>query len=230
MKHPAMLKSLSRRILFQMLFFSMLLGAILAYYFWQYRQLGAPITRLDYVALAGFVFFFGLLQWLFIKNTLKRWLADQPDRPKPQSERSSPTSPSKPDEASRTNERKRLFVHLFSVLQREGRLMDFLQEDLSRYEDDQIGAAVRGVHASCNKALARYISPAPVMQQNEGETVEIPTGFDRHLVKLTGNVVGEPPFKGILRHRGWQLKSMALPKLSDSDSADLIAPAEVEIQ
>ena len=51
--------------------------------------------------------------------------------------------------------------------------MDFLQEDLSRYEDDQIGAAVRSIHENCRKTVDRYLSPEPVMKASEGEPVEI---------------------------------------------------------
>ena len=108
--------------------------------------------------------------------------------------------------------------------------MDFLQEDLSLYEDGQIGAAVRSIHENCRKTVDRYLSPEPVMKHAEGETVEIDAGFDQHAVKLVGNVVGQPPFSGILRHRGWQLRSISLPKLSEAENPNLIAPAEVEIQ
>ena len=120
-------------------------------------------------------------------------------------------------------------MHLFSVFQREGRLMDFLQEDLSPFEDGQIGAAARSIHENCKKTVDRYFSPEPVMKQAEGETVEIAAGFDQHAVKLVGNVVGQPPFTGVLRHRGWQLRAISLPKLSAAENPNIIAPAEVEI-
>ena len=40
-------------------------------------------------------------------------------------------------------------VQILAALQREGRLIDFLEEDLSAYEDAQIGAAVRNIHQGC---------------------------------------------------------------------------------
>jgi hypothetical protein len=129
-----------------------------------------------------------------------------------------------------TNHEKRLFFHLFAVLQREGRLLDFLQEDLSLYGDEQIGAAVRSIHENCKKTMDRYLSPEPVMENTEGDSVEIPAGFDPNAIKLVGNVVGEPPFTGVVRHRGWKLRSAALPKLSEAGNPEIIAPAEVEIQ
>jgi hypothetical protein len=179
--------------------------------------------------LFAFLVLFGLLQWMFLKNTLSKLLTHSPTPSTVKPKRATTPRETEVDRKKRENENKRLFVHLFAALQREGRLMDFLQEDLDRYADAQIGAAVRSIHANCKQTVKRYLSPEPVMGQQEGETVEIEAGFDRQAIKLTGNVGDQPPFTGILRHRGWQLKSVALPKLSETENADLIAPAEVEI-
>jgi hypothetical protein len=68
-----------------------------------------------------------------------------------------------------------------------------------------------------------------VIDRGEGEEVTIPAGFDPGAVKLTGNVTGQPPFKGILRHGGWKAGRFNLPELSGTVSPDIISPAEVEI-
>ena len=107
--------------------------------------------------------------------------------------------------------------------------MDFLNEDLDGYDDAQIGSAVRSIHAGCRQLVLEYLNPEPVMDKHEGAIVEVPVDFDPGVIKLTGNVVGEPPFKGILRHKGWQVGKMNLPTLSGSQNAEIIAPAEVEI-
>ena len=107
--------------------------------------------------------------------------------------------------------------------------MDFLDEDLDGYDDAQIGSAVRSIHAGCRQLVQEYLNPQPVMDQHEGAVVEVPVDFDPGVIKLTGNVVGEPPFNGILRHKGWQVGKMNLPTLSGSQNAEIIAPAEVEI-
>jgi hypothetical protein len=121
-------------------------------------------------------------------------------------------------------------VQMLSILQREGRLIDFLNEDLSLYEDSQIGAAVRSVHEGCKKALADHAELNPVFVESEGTEVTVQPGFDAGAVRLTGNVTGDPPFKGVLRHRGWVVAKLDLPKQMTEKKQDwVLAPAEVEI-
>jgi hypothetical protein len=120
-------------------------------------------------------------------------------------------------------------LHVLSLFQRAGRLVDFLKEDLNAYEDAQIGAAVRSIHEGCRKALDKHFGPQPVLDRDEGEEVSIPPGFDPHAIRLTGNVAGEPPFKGVLQHKGWRAARVELPSLSGSQDATIIAQAEVEI-
>src|SRR5689334_23353693 len=43
-------------------------------------------------------------------------------------------------------------LRLLALLQREGRLLDFLLEDIQSYPNEQIGVAVRDIHRSCHKA------------------------------------------------------------------------------
>jgi hypothetical protein len=126
--------------------------------------------------------------------------------------------------------KRRLFLHSLSVLQRDGRLLDFFDEDLSRYEDAQIGAAVRSVQEDCKKTLKKYIDPKPVIDGEEGEKITIEAGFDIDSITLVGNVAGDPPFEGVLKHRGWKAGKNEIPKLSDIQDPSLIIPAEVEIQ
>lgn len=124
---------------------------------------------------------------------------------------------------------QRLFLHLISLLQREGRLIDFFAEDLTTFDDAQIGAAVREIHSTCRKVVEKSLSLKPVIDNIEGETVSIEPGFDPSAIKLVGNVSGDPPFSGLLRHRGWQAGKQELPTLSSSQDPSIIAPAEVEI-
>jgi hypothetical protein len=119
-------------------------------------------------------------------------------------------------------------LRLLGLLQEEGRLVDFLQEDLGPYPDDQIGAAVRGIHDGCRKALKDRLALAPVLPGAEGDSVTVEAGFDPAAIRLTGNVAGAPPFRGVLRHTGWRATDARLPPRPGHDP-HLIAPAEVEI-
>jgi hypothetical protein len=120
-------------------------------------------------------------------------------------------------------------VQMLALLQRDGRLIDFITEDISPYQDAQIGAAVRDVHESCRKALEHYMALEPVIASDEGQPVTVEPGFDPAAIKLIGNVTGRPPLRGLLRHRGWRAAQVNLPPLPDSEGRSIIAPAEVEI-
>jgi hypothetical protein len=119
-------------------------------------------------------------------------------------------------------------LRLLAALQEEGRLVDFFSEDIGPYSDEQIGAATRGIHESCRKALRSAITVEPVMTGQEGATVTVPAGFDPAAIRLVGAVSGTPPFTGVLKHAGWRATSVNLPKRSGQDP-QVIAPAEVEI-
>jgi hypothetical protein len=120
-------------------------------------------------------------------------------------------------------------VQMLALLQRDGRLIDFLSEDVSPYPDSQLGAAVRTIHASCRQVLDRYLKLEPVISSEEDQPVTVPADFDPATVKLLGNVVGQPPVKGLLRHRGWRVTEVRLPSLPQGAGREIVAPAEVEI-
>ncbi len=120
-------------------------------------------------------------------------------------------------------------VQTLGLLQREGRLIDFLQEDIEPYDDAQIGAAVREVHRGCRAALKEVFGLSPVLEAAEGSQVEIEEDFDPTRIKLIGNIQGNPPFKGTLRHCGWKFTEVHLPEWTAKEKTDVLAPAEVEI-
>jgi hypothetical protein len=120
-------------------------------------------------------------------------------------------------------------VQLLAILQREGRLLDFLQEDVDAYTDAQIGAAVRDIHRGCKKALAEHMPLEPVLREAENAQVRVDPGFDPSRIRLVGNVVGEPPFTGALRHHGWRIAKVTLPSPARGTDPTVVAPAEVEL-
>jgi hypothetical protein len=120
-------------------------------------------------------------------------------------------------------------LRILSLLQRDGRFIDFLQDDVTSYSDQDVGAAARVVHSGCKKALQAYLKLEPVMSQQEGEKISVEKGFDPGKIRLTGNVVGEPPFKGQLVHRGWKASEFKLPEIPAGQDPNILAPAEVEL-
>jgi hypothetical protein len=123
-------------------------------------------------------------------------------------------------------------LQLLALLQREGRLVDFLAEPIDGYTDAQIGAAVRDVHRGLSRALGEHLPTEPVLKEREDAQVRVDAGFDPRRIRLTGRVVGEPPFTGTLRHHGWRVREVKLPELVRSDAEPdltVVAPAEVEL-
>ena len=120
-------------------------------------------------------------------------------------------------------------LQLLGLLQREARFIDFIQEDMSSYSDADIGAAARLLHAGCGKVLSEHFTLAPARSEAEGTRLLLEAGFDAASVRLTGNLQGQPPFRGVLRHPGWRVTEVRLPRLTEGHDARILAAAEVEL-
>ena len=183
----------------------------------QTAWVGAPLLALYSLLVA-------LVQWRIIVRL----------RPSPRGPAISPAqgaSLSEADHQAARRREQRLFVHLLSRMQREGRLMDFLAEDLNAYGDEQIGAAARGVHTGCRRVVEALLAPQPVLTVPEDRPVTLtPSAYDPQAVTLTGRVTDHPPFDGIVRHAGWRAGRVEIPLLADDADPAIIAPAEVEVQ
>jgi hypothetical protein len=176
----------------------------------------------------AFRVFFRVLFDALLAEQVKRILDEGPVRavasPLPEA-RPAPKKP--PIKAAERN----AAISLLAALQREARFVDFISEPLAGYSDAQIGAAARDVHRDCGTVLARMFAMEPVLPDEEGAEVEVPKGFDAGVYRLTGNVVGEPPFRGTMVHHGWRASVCELPQWSGSaDAARVVAPAEVELR
>jgi hypothetical protein len=121
-------------------------------------------------------------------------------------------------------------VQILGILQRDGRLIDFLMEDISSATDEQIGSAVRTLQEQCRQTLDRYVRLTPVIDGVEGSYTKIDTN-DPSVVKLLGNVpaTGKAP-GGVLRHKGWRAEKVDLPALKAGQTNTVVAPAEIEIE
>ena len=119
-------------------------------------------------------------------------------------------------------------VQILALLQRDGRLVDFLMEDVAAYSDAEIGSAVRDVHGGCRRALDRYLTLEAILDGREGESMTI-SQVNPAAVRLVGNVTGQPPFRGTLLHRGWRTTRVDLPPLGADSTRSIVAQAEVEV-
>lgn len=120
-------------------------------------------------------------------------------------------------------------LQLLGLLQREARFVDFIQEDVAAYSDADIGGAARLVHTGCRKVLQEHFTLVPARGEAEGSRVVLEAGFDASSVRLTGNVVGQAPFRGTLRHPGWKATDVRLPRTTEGHDPHVIAAAEVEL-
>lgn len=120
-------------------------------------------------------------------------------------------------------------IRLLGLLQREARLLDFLMENLSAYDDQQIGASVRDIQAKSQGVIRKHLTLEPVLGQEEGAPVTVQTGFDPSSIRLVGNVSGQPPFRGTLQHAGWRVKTATLPAPPEGQDEFVLMPAEVEL-
>lgn len=121
-------------------------------------------------------------------------------------------------------------LRLLTLLQQSGRLIDFLKEDISTFSDAQVGAAVRKIHQECALSLEELVTIRPVLDENEGAGMNIPAGYDASQIKIVGKVNSDPPFSGIVVHRGWKAHKRSLPKKVGEQMNEILCPAEVEVR
>ena len=121
-------------------------------------------------------------------------------------------------------------LRLLGLMQESSRLVDFLKEDLSSFDDAQIGAAARKIHEECGKCLEELVTVRALMEENEGSKITVPQGYDPSKIKVVGKVKGQPPYTGVLVHKGWKAHKRSLPKKIGDQITEVICPAEVEIR
>lgn len=185
-----------------------------------------PISFPGRVWLALVCFFRVLLNGAFARRVSMLERPEQGlDNVAPSVAASRPTSPA-PVPPSRSRDDAAL--GLLAIFQREGRLVDFLEQDVDAFPDAEIGAAARVVHGGCRRALRAHFDLARVRSETEGTTISV-AASDVAQVKLTGNVQGSAPYRGVLRHAGWRVERTRMPELVSGHDASVICQAEVEL-
>jgi hypothetical protein len=148
----------------------------------------------------------------------------EPKRPKAEAAKPMPVP-------AANNQAEAEIVSFLATLQEQGRLIDFLMDDITTYDDAQVGAAARVVHQGCKAALQEHFRIRPVREESEGSSVTIAVGYPADEYRLIGKISGAAPFSGTLVHRGWKTESVKLPRIVRvDDRLPTIAPAEVELK
>lgn len=120
-------------------------------------------------------------------------------------------------------------LQLLQLLQQEARFIDFVNESIDGYSDADVGAAARQIHTGCAKVMSQYFTIDVVNSAPENSRVEVPADYDPKAIKLEGRVQGEGPYAGTLIHPGWKVSATNLPKVSNTEGLNILAPAEVEV-
>jgi hypothetical protein len=175
----------------------------------------------SYLAGASLILALALLLIVFVS----RGERPEPEPPKADAARPMPVP-------AAGNQAEAEIVSFLALLQERGRLVDFLMEDITTYDDPQVGAAARVVHQGCRATLHEHFQIQSVRRESEGSSVTIPVGYAVDEYRLIGNIRGAGPFSGTLVHRGWKTEWVKLPRIVrvDPNRLPTIAPAEVELK
>jgi hypothetical protein len=130
------------------------------------------------------------------------------------------------------NQAEAEIVSFLATLQAKGRLVDFLMDNINAYNDAQVGAAARVVHAGCKAVLDEHFKIHPVREEGENSAVTVPADYPADEYRLIGKITGQAPFSGTLVHHGWKTDFVKLPTIlqGSADRLPAIAPAEVELK
>jgi hypothetical protein len=144
-----------------------------------------------------------------------------PDPKPPAQPESAQPTPAQPTPPARSEA-----ITLLSALQREARLVDLIQEDLSAFSDAQVGAAARPCLQQCKSTLDRTLGLHSVSQGPEGSMVDVGADTSPARFQWIGEGTGT---SGKLVHQGWQASKVELADWTgDPADANIIAPAQLQ--
>nr|WP_320114192.1 DUF2760 domain-containing protein [uncultured Desulfuromonas sp.] len=174
-----------------------------------------------------------LLLLQLVQSLLKLGKNNTPPQPEPQPEPVEPPQPAAAVQYDSSDDCDAAVVQLMSRLQEKGRLIDFVMDDISAYDNESVGAAARIVHQGCCEVVADYFTIAPVHDGEEMEEIRLEENYDSRQYRLIGQVPDTPPYTGQVLHRGWKTSAVKRPQMANVAEApslkEIIAPAEVEI-
>jgi len=118
-------------------------------------------------------------------------------------------------------------IALLALLQRCAGLVDLIYDDLESMTDEQIGRLARDVLDQSHKCLEECLGISTIVEQFEGELVDIPDAASPNRWNLLGDMSSE---QGRVLHPGWIASSLELPGWKGSkENAMVIAPVKVDV-
>ena len=121
-------------------------------------------------------------------------------------------------------------IFLLSLFQKQGRLVDFLQQDIASFSNAEVGEAARVVHDGCARILGDYFTMEAIRTEEEGALVNVDADYNLSEIKLTGNLRGSAPYRGELLHHGWKISDQHPPEQLDPKARLIVQPAEIEVR
>ncbi|MDD9952510.1 MAG: DUF2760 domain-containing protein [Zetaproteobacteria bacterium] len=126
-------------------------------------------------------------------------------------------------------------LQLLSLLQHNGRLIDFVMEDITGIEDQQVVAAARVVHAGCREVLCKYVEIHPLRDEEEGQSIVAPQEEVDRTVEIMGEHDLAATTTATLLHRGWKSHGIHLPTLTADRQqfmleTQVLYPAQAEVR
>ena len=134
------------------------------------------------------------------------------------------------DEISKKDEKNIDGVFLLSLFQKQGRLVDFLQQDIASFSNAEVGEAARVVHDGCARILGDYFTMEAIRTEEEGALVSVDADYNLSEITLTGNLRGSAPYRGELLHHGWKISDQHPPEQLDPKARFIVQPAEIEVR
>ena len=125
-------------------------------------------------------------------------------------------------------------AHFLGILQEKGRFMDFVMDDITSYNNEQVGAAARVVHQGCSKVMSEYFSIVPLHEGAEGDSVVLQEGYNPAEYRPVGKLADGARIQGKITHRGWKATEIKLPRRAEtaagSEDRFVITPAEIDVR
>jgi hypothetical protein len=118
-------------------------------------------------------------------------------------------------------------ITMLALLQQRAGLVDLIYENLEGMSDEQIGRLARNVLDQSHTCLEECLGISTIVEQAEGELVDIPDAASPNRWNLLGDLSSE---QGRVLHPGWIASSLELPGWKGSkENALVIAPVKVDV-